>query len=520
MDAMEEVQLGLYQQHMQPSIRHDLASQFAATNSALSSYFWHAVIDRDVYADVQQDPIQNFADGSPLRAVPIDVFPVIWTELAETTVVNGQPHTNVVPANGDMTSYYSPSGSLANFVLHVKLPTLYCDYFTLEKRYMKSMSEQRVLSMLDTDQPDCVVPNTAMDLDTFTSSNTNSANFNKNKLPLCKCWIEEIEQSCPVAITSAADSVIWDPNDVDENGVRRTRPDRRTFTAAGLTGLYGVGKPCAAPPSSWSYPAKVSSGPTAWSDLWNGIAKRRTLRTSPDVPSIYVGSYRQSTLNVSSTGAYDTQHNGKPMYLASIAHPWGATSSAADDKNPEVGPYKIASRFVKYALATMDPLMRDLSVRAYGYLTDDVVVDTQFAFDADSRLDYWMYTMQFAITQGKMEPVWNYGETPGGPTRTVVVAMPEIKAEPGVHLARPGWKATITNPEVYIPAAAMLPPGMVMPGDPSCWWGNCRYVFQCLFSFMYQCLFSFTYQCLFSFMYQCLFSFIRAPAHRVFTVCC
>jgi hypothetical protein len=184
-----------------------------------------------------------------------------------------------------------------------------------------------------------------------------------------------------------------------------------------------------------------------------------------NVPSSFVGLYRQSILNMTDTGVYDTQHNANPMYLARIKHKWRATSGAADDRNRNVGPYKIG----KYALATMDALMRNLAVRAHGPLTDDVVENTRCAFDPASRLDYWMYTTQFAITQGKMEPVWNYGETPGGQIWTVMAAMPEITAVPGVHLSRVPPSITSTNPELYIPAETL-------PGDPKCWWGkNCRF---------------------------------------------
>lgn len=67
-----------------------------------------------------------------------------------------------------------------------------------------------------------------------------------------------------------------------------------------------------------------------------------------------------------------------------------------------------------------------------------------------------------------MEPVTIYEPLPGGPIRRIQYFMPALAAVPGVHGIRDEVYGEVTNPNLYVPAASMLPPGLTLVGDPAC----------------------------------------------------
>ena len=452
-------------------VREELT--FAAANAEMyvEASGWVPTVDPVARAAVGQEPPEWWILGSPRRAVYVMVLAVYWTELGPTLTM---------PPSGDTSSFYSTT--VANFVGHFREVSVVCDRASLSYVYSSSLSSQKLLAQIGI-QRGCLTAMTNVSLSDFLF--TEAKRVDPDAVG-CRCWLEEVESTCPVRVTSGHDRVIWDV-------LNATKLDPfRALTAAGLAGITSAGNvrshtPCVAGVPLTQLRRRVSTGGSDWESIWSNIGRNPRLRTGdPGVPSIFMGPI---DLGVVNTTAFATRANAIPLTLYGISHPFRAASDAAesytDSGNPT--PYTAAAALLGQSISLVEPRLRVATAKEYGFLSNDMTVHKYFAFDADSYVPYDYYELTFGGTQGKLEPVFQYMAAAGGPLRRIDYYMPSIPAVPGVHAARPVFQGFMDNPEVYEPAAGILPAGLITAGDPKCWLANCslpcagaaQYIGQC-----------------------------------------
>ena len=377
LDAVEEVQLSVYELHLQPVLRNALASQVTYMIGLIAQSSWYPIINTKLHDSLQPDPPRDWQDGSPNRAFPIDVFPVTWAELNSVYSMTSKEE------GGDWSTYASSSAA-PNFDFHYMLVGLYCDFYDLEARYRPDMNADRVTSLIN--QAGCKPHWTNVSVPDFVMIYAGS--YATDKRASCHCWFETADTTCSVAVDPQKTLFPADPNSPN------------SITAAGLYGIApssGRGSATNTPCGSnvpTAHPKQTYTAAGDWQALWNNISSNPRRWSSNTVPSLAVGSMGASNLN---TSFLLTVSNGHPLALTSFIAPAGAPATAAQDADPGTNAYKLASMLTKLALRRMGPGFRDAKRRAHGFLSEDITVNGPlFAFESTSELDYVMYETEFA----------------------------------------------------------------------------------------------------------------------------
>ena len=427
----------------QRGLRRDLAYMFHSTRVDIAAFGWTPFLDASTFqTEVVADADWKWAPGSPKRRLVVDTV--------RLTRAHRLPGTTLeVPY---------PPGS--NYDLIESEYTIVCDAAELMTRSVPWNTWEDFQTYMAGTASDCMPAGIAdMTLEEFEAAYTGGGAALYPPVagtPLCLCWVEKADTSCPVHLDSA--------DDVPFTPAYAGAGDVQGYAKAGIASTTTNFRPCGS--------SVVTTGGThlvrAYVDFAADIeaacthGSLRNTAAAPATPAFYVSSERLSTIDPS------------PLYAFTTSAPWHNDTCWMDATR------RLASDHFTPAMALVDAFesswaaalleLNHLDYARYGSVTNDVHVETtQFNSDGASATTFKCDYGTFLATQGaRLQPVTRMRPVGEVVKRASWFMPPVPPSELGANDGRPAVFGHDTNPSMFNDMSFQLPTDSLRVGAYDC----------------------------------------------------